>query len=295
MERDTFIIAVFCCIADLTPILLGTKSLRKGGFSPQLTDAEVMTIEVCGEFLKLSTDKDIFQYFYSHYRHFFPTLTDRTLFVRQAANLWVIKQQLWQLLVRISGEDNAPVHCIDTLPIPVCRLARACRERCLQGIADYGYCAAQKTHYYGFKGGLRISAHGMIVGCGLFNARGHDANYTEELIDNYQGIVAADKGFIDVAYQKALQRMGVYLITPVRSNMKKPWYGAVLKPLMRMRHLIETVNSQLNERFAIGCIRVRDLWHFQHRFMRKILAHTCAVFINLSLGRQPLDFDGLVK
>jgi hypothetical protein len=66
-------------------------------------------------------------------------------------------------LVRISGEDNAPVHCIDTLPIPVCRIARACRERCLQGIADYGYCAAQKTHYYGFKGGLRISAQGMIV------------------------------------------------------------------------------------------------------------------------------------
>jgi hypothetical protein len=138
MERDTFIIAVFCCIADLTPILMGTKPLRKGGFSPQLTDAEVITIEICGEFLKLSTDKDIFQYFYSHYRHFFPQLTERTLFVRQAANLWVIKQQLWQLLVRLSDEDHAPVHCIDTLPIPVCRLARACRERCLQGVADYG-------------------------------------------------------------------------------------------------------------------------------------------------------------
>ncbi len=62
-----------------------------------------------------------------------------------------------------------------------------------------------------------------------------------------------------------------------------------------MRHLIETVNSQLNERFAIGSIRVRDLWYFQHRFMRKILTHTCAVFMNLSLGRNPLDFDGLVQ
>ena len=40
---------------------------------------------------------------------------------------------------------------------------------------------------------------------------------------------------------------------------------------------------------------VDKAWHFQHRFMRKILAHTCAVFINLMLGRQPLDFDGLVK
>lgn len=90
------------------------------------------------------TDGDL----HSHYRHFFPQLTDRTLFVRQAANLWILKQQLWHLLVRISGEDNAPTHCIDTLHIPVCRLARACRERYLQGIADYGYCASQKTHCY---------------------------------------------------------------------------------------------------------------------------------------------------
>jgi hypothetical protein len=28
--------------------------------------------------------------------------------------------------------------------------------------------------------------------------------------------------------------------------------------------------------------------------MRKVLAHTVAVFLNLTLGRQPLDLDGLV-
>jgi hypothetical protein len=39
---------------------------------------------------------------------------------------------------------------------------------------------------------------------------------------------------------------------------------------------------------------VRDLWHLQHRIIRKILAHTLAVVFNLQLGRQPLDFDGLL-
>ena len=37
----------------------------------------------------------------------------------------------------------------------------------------------------------------------------------------------------------------------------------------------------------------RDLWHLSHRVIRKVLGHTVAVWINLSLGRRPLDFDGL--
>jgi hypothetical protein len=62
----------------------------------------------------------------------------------------------------------------------------------------------------------------------------------------------------------------------------------------RLRKRIETVGSQLTQRFEIDRIRVRDLWHFQHRLIRKILAHTVGVFFNLQLGRQPLDLDGLL-
>jgi hypothetical protein len=46
--------------------------------------------------------------------------------------------------------------------------------------------------------------------------------------------------------------------------------------------------------FAVERIRAHDLWHYQHRLIRKVLAHTVAVFLNLQMGRQPLDLDGLV-
>jgi hypothetical protein len=35
-------------------------------------------------------------------------------------------------------------------------------------------------------------------------------------------------------------------------------------------------------------------WHYQHPLIRKVLVHTVAVFLNLKLGRQPWDLDGLV-
>ena len=54
------------------------------------------------------------------------------------------------------------------------------------------------------------------------------------------------------------------------------------------------MDSQLTEHFAVARIRVRDLWHLQYRLMRKVLAHTVGVCLNLQLGRQPRDFDGIL-
>jgi hypothetical protein len=76
--------------------------------------------------------------------------------------------------------------------------------------------------------------------------------------------------------------------------MAAPAQPALVNWTQRWRKLVETVNSQLTERFNITRIRVRDFWHYQHRILRKVLAHTVLVFLNLRLRRPPLDFEGLV-
>lgn len=40
--------------------------------------------------------------------------------------------------------------------------------------------------------------------------------------------------------------------------------------------------------------RPRDVWHYKYRLIRKVLAHTVCVFINLQLGHPPLHIDDLV-
>ena len=69
MDRDDFIIAVYCLVCEHYQVLLGASALRRGGFDPVLTDAEVITMAICGEDFKLSTDKDMWPYFRTHYRH----------------------------------------------------------------------------------------------------------------------------------------------------------------------------------------------------------------------------------
>jgi hypothetical protein len=295
MDRDDFIITVYCLVCEHYQVIKGTYRLRRGGFAPALSDEEVISIEICGEYFKLATDQDMYDYFRSHYQHFFPNLTDRTLFVRQAANLWLVKAAIQQRLTIVSGQASDPIQMIDTLPLPVCVYTRSYRDRCFKPEADYGYCAAKDLHYYGFKLGLRIARSGMITHFPLLPARPHDIQLLDDLVQDFAGLVLADKGFIDAFRQNLLaDRHAIILITPPRKGMTTPHSSQFLKACARMRKCIETVGSHLTERFAIARIRVRDLWHYQHRLIRKILAHTVAVFLNLQLGRDPLDLDDLV-
>jgi len=171
MERDIFIITVFCLVSEQLDILRESYPMRRGGFAPALSDEEVITMEICGEYFKLSTDKDLFNYFKAHYGDWFPNLKERTLFVRQAANLWQFKALIQQPLANSREQLFADVQVIDTLPVPVCQWVRGRRDKCFPTLADYGYWAAKDFYYYGFKLGLRVSRTGMITSAVLLPAR----------------------------------------------------------------------------------------------------------------------------
>lgn len=112
--------AVYCLRVEIMQIIEKSHNFRPKAFPPKLTEAEVITIEICGEFFKLHEDTEIYNYFRRHYPAFFPNLPSRTTFVRQSANLWQAKVMCQSLLVQISEQTGDLVQSIDTLPLPVC-------------------------------------------------------------------------------------------------------------------------------------------------------------------------------
>ena len=97
MNLDDFIITCFVLIDEMVPTVTKGKRLRERGPMPKLADSEVITMEIVGTYLGLSQDQEVFDYFRRHYAQFFPEMArvDRTTFVRQAANLWAVKERLW--------------------------------------------------------------------------------------------------------------------------------------------------------------------------------------------------------
>ena len=87
MELDDYIVQIFCEIDDFMKQRFPARSLRERGPLPLLVDSEVLTMEIVGENLSLETNKAVFTFFKRFYTSFFPRLTNRVAFLRQAANL----------------------------------------------------------------------------------------------------------------------------------------------------------------------------------------------------------------
>ena len=117
MDLSTFIVTVFCLTDDWFE---GQENLRQRGPKPKLSDREVLTMEIVGEYLGIDTDKGIYRYFRGHYGEWLPALSEvhRTTFCRQAANLWKVKEHLWQELLPSAPHDPTLALC-DSLPLPV--------------------------------------------------------------------------------------------------------------------------------------------------------------------------------
>ena len=291
---EEFIIAVYCCVVDELEVLTQAQPLRSRGFEPGLTDAEVLTMEIVGEYQNYDSDKGIWSYFRRHWQRWFPKLSSRSTFVRQAANLWQFKHRLQQRLAAALGAFEEDVHLIDGLPMRLCCLTHARRCQSFQGVAAFGYCAAKDEKFYGFRGHLNVSLNGVITGFTVTPANRDEREALWEIIPQTQGLLIGDKGYISQSLQAELEQVNVDLQTPLRSNMEETRPKAVVRQLQTVRRLIETVNAQLSERFQFERIRARDLWHLTSRVNRKILAHTLCCWLNRQLSRPLLQFDDLV-
>lgn len=294
MSIDDFIIAVFCLIDDELKKTLRGRKLRQRGPAPGLGDSEVITMEIVGEFLGKDCDKAIWEYFKSHWLNFFPKIPDRSNFVRQAANLHVVKRMLQESLATALSAFEDSLHIVDGLPMPVCKFARAYFSQIFKGQAAYGYCAAKKEHYYGFRGHLVISSIGVITAATFTAASVDERDACPELIEKIKGLLLGDKGYMRPELRKELNANKLYLQTPLRDNMKDDRPKRFLNWMKGTRRLIETVIGQLTERFHIEKVRARDAWHQCSRFWRKLLAHTAGIRLNLNMNNEPLQFEHLI-
>ena len=168
------------------------------------------------------------------------------------------------------------------------------RCQSFQGIASYGYCASKKEHFYGFRGHLNISLEGVITGFSITAANADERVALWEISEGIQGLLIGDKGYLKADLTQDLEKEDIQLSTPVRQNMKDIRPSEWVHFEQRVRRLIETVNSQLTERFHFERIHCRDVWHLTRRVNRKILAHPLFCWLNRKLGRSLLQFEGLV-
>ena len=291
VDLNTFIVAVFCLVDDR---LKDRGPLRQRGPAPKLSDSEVLTIEVVGEFLGMDTDEAIFRYFKEHYAEWFPALGEvhRTTFARQAANPWKVKEDLWQELLLLAPHDPTFAIC-DSMPLPVCLFARAYRCRRFRGEAAFGKDTLLKQTFYGFRMHVRVAWPGLITRFSLAPANAHELSVLPEIVEGTSGLIVGDRNYHSPKTGEELAGMGVELLAPYSSKKRDP-APAKSAYLSRLRYRIDTVFSQLTARYSVKRVWARDLWHLTSRLLRKVLSHTVAFLLNHRMGNQSLRLSKLL-
>jgi Transposase DDE domain len=290
VDLNTFIVAVFY---EVDNWLMEQKKLRARGPEPKLSDSEVLTMEIVGEFLGIDDENSLYAYFKRHYAEWFPALAEvhRTTFTRQMANLWVAKERLWrELLGRIAFDPS--ISLVDSFPVPTCRFARGYRCHLLPEESAFGYDEMNKQTFYGLRAHLRLCWPGVIVGVSLAPADTHELSVAEELLEGAKGWALGDRNYWSPQLTERLDEQGLELLAPYKSKKreKQPWP----RWLVQKRRRIETVFSQLVERYNAKKRWARDRWHLTSRWLRKVLSHTVAVYFCQRVGLSPLSFAELL-
>ena len=294
MDLDTFIVAVYCAIDEELRDLAEHERWRTRGPRPCLADSEVLTMEVVGEYLGIDTDRGLYDYFRRHYGAWFPALrrVHRTTFARQAANLWAVKERIWQQVVRrIPHESDFAL--VDSFPLPVCQFARAHRCRRFRGEAAYGKDTLVRQTFYGFRVHVRLCWPGVIARAVLAPANVSELAAVPALAEGTTGLLLGDRNYHAPRVTEELAAHGVRPIAPYRWASRDP--DPARAPLLsRFRYRIDTAFGQLVDRYRAKRVWARDAWHLWSRLLRKVLSHTLAVHFTAQDSHPPLQFADLL-
>lgn len=269
MDQELRLVWLYCVIEEAIRSIVGTGRIRPRGPQPDLTDAEVLTLQIWGEIEGLPSDAAIWRMSVDRWLEWFPSLGSEWNFVRRCANLVGLRERMLALLFGPSRDWNA----FDGLPLPVCRLVRAGRDKRFKGEAARSFCAAKNASYYGFKAGALMNSVGEIYRVWRGAANVDERDMLEAIGFGMPGLLFTDKGLISQPLMDVMLGREIGLTMPLRKNMQDERPCWLVRQAMRMRRGIETVFGRLTDGFAIARTKGRDAWRWSSRVLRKILAY----------------------
>ena len=186
----------------------------------------------------------------------------------------------WLLfLAETLGEvlTKGAVFVIDSLPVPVCRRARARRCRKVRGRLYCGYCAAKDEKFFGWRLHLICTPAGVPVRFAMLPGALHDLTPIHELTVSLPpgSRLFGDKGSNSAKDEGSIwEEVQVRLIPVRRKNMQPHEWVVDELELREYRHTIETVNSQA-EAMGIERVHARTNAGFDLKVHASLLALQC--------------------
>lgn len=264
-------------------------NIPRPGTVPRFSDLEIVALSLSIESIGLDSENYLFSKL-REYSEYFPHLISRRQFNDRRKFVSDLCSTIRERIVNeIDAGEN--YFCVASNPIEVCHIARA--KRCKIGKSHYdkapafGYCASQKTYYYGYKLHAICGLNGVIHSFDLTKANVHNIHYLQDIKHEYNNCtLLGDKGYLSAEVQLDLfETARIKLEVPYRLN-QKDWKPTFV-PFAKARRRIETVFSQMCDQFMITRNYANDTIGIFTRILSKISALTVLQYIN-KMNNKPI-------
>lgn len=254
------------------------KSLEhKNHYHAEITDSEIITLMVLKVIWTIKSDKHFHRLIKEFFSDFFPKMIEYSRYMKRVKTVSYIA---FKLIEEFSFEDRDDLYIIDTKPIPLLEKQRANRSILVKIFKqwrinpNYGYCAARKMRYFGFKL-VALWNKGKIASYTLVSANASEQECLMELVkrNNLKDMkIFGDKGFIMKLEDKnELSKSNIIVEAIPRKNMKLIVKDLSFKKYKRKG--IETCFSILKNSFSIENIVFRSIVGFTCSVNTMILAY----------------------
>jgi len=281
--RENFDMILFIVKQNLSNILNKDGNIKRPGPKPKFSDAEVITLSLLSEILMIDSENYLFKKLNKNHKNSFPNLIERSVYNRRRKLLFnyieILRENIAEELT--FGEDT---FIVDSMPLPISKFSRAKRLKICKDDYDtapaYGYCAAQKMTYYGYKLHAITTVSGVITHFDLSKADMADIHYLQDIRAYYPGArLLGDRAYLSDPLQRDLFETNRLLLeTPKRRNQKN--YRKYPTVFRRVRKRIETMYSQLHDQFKIVNNYAKTFQGLSVRILSKITGYTLVQYLN---------------
>ena len=255
---------------------------------PKLSDLELVALNITAEYMSINSELQLF-------RCISGTVLDgkieRSVYNKRRRKLFPYIEKIRETLSS-KFSDFTDVFIVDSTPIEICKISRANRSAICsteEVKPAFGYCAAQKSRYFGYKLHAVCDKNGIFHSFDFTPANVHDVNYLNDIKGNLQNcLLIGDRGYISKEFQVDLFNYSrINLSVPMRKNQHDLVAFSKMKSKIRKR--IETNISQLCGQFTININFAKTFQGLATRIVSKITSFTMIQYLNFFVFKRSLN------
>lgn len=255
---------------------------------PKLSNIELVALNLTAEYMSINTECQLFRFITGTE---LASKIERSNYNKRRRKLFCYTEEVRKCLSE-KFTVFTDVFIIDSTPIEICKIGRAKRSSICSTdeiSPSFGYCAAQKSSYFGYKLHAICDKNGVFHSFDLSPAHVHDLKYLKDVKHNFKNCtIIGDRGYISADYQLDLFHFSnINLSVPMRKNQLNFTANSFKKAKIRKR--IETAFSQLSGQFMLHINYAKTFQGLATRLVSKLTSFTMIQYINFFVAKRKLN------